>query len=37
MPEDEKRNLADYIIENDDRKLVIPQVLELDKKLRAHG
>ncbi len=36
MPEDEKRNLADYIIENDDRKLVIPQVLELDKKLRAH-
>lgn len=29
MPEDEKRKLADYIIVNDDRVLVIPQVLRL--------
>jgi dephospho-CoA kinase len=32
MPEDEKIELADYIIVNDDTRLVIPQVLDLHKR-----
>jgi dephospho-CoA kinase len=36
-PEDEKRKLADYIIENDNSNLVIPQVVELDKIFRNNG
>ncbi|GET28430.1 dephospho-CoA kinase [Prolixibacter sp. SD074] len=36
-PEDEKRKLADYIIENDNSSLVIPQVIELDKIFRNNG
>ena len=29
MPEDEKKKLADHIIHNDDKQLVIPQVLKI--------
>ena len=36
-PEEEKRKLADYIIENDNSNLVIPQVIELDKLFRNYG
>jgi dephospho-CoA kinase len=34
MSEDEKLKRADFIIYNDDQQLVIPQVVELDKKFR---
>ncbi len=34
MNEDEKMKRCDFIIVNDDEQLLIPQVLELDKKLR---
>ena len=32
MPEEEKRKLADFIIENDDTQLVLPQILELHQR-----
>ena len=32
----EKVNLADFIISNDEQKLLIPQVLKIDKKIRQH-
>lgn len=35
---DEQRiSLADFVIRNNDEDLVIPQVLEIDKKIRFHG
>jgi dephospho-CoA kinase len=34
MSEDEKLKKADFVIYNDDQQLVIPQVVELDKKFR---
>lgn len=34
MDEEEKRKLADYIIYNDDTKLVIPQVLKIHQQLK---
>lgn len=35
---DEQRiKLADYIIGNNDNELIIPQILEIDKKIRANG
>jgi dephospho-CoA kinase len=36
MPDQEKIRLADYIIENNEKQLIIPQVLELDKLFRSH-
>ncbi len=36
MPEEEKLKKADFIIYNDDQQLVIPQVVELDKRFRNH-
>ena len=35
MPESEKRQKADFIINNDESELVIPQVLELHRRLTA--
>jgi dephospho-CoA kinase len=34
MSDSEKNKLADFIIQNDDLNLVIPQVIEIDKKLK---
>lgn len=34
--DDVKLKLADYIIDNGDTQLLIPQVLEIDKKIRQH-
>ncbi|MFA5327052.1 MAG: dephospho-CoA kinase [Prolixibacteraceae bacterium] len=35
---DEKRlKLADFVIQNNDEDLIIPQILEIDKKIKAHG
>jgi len=35
---DEQRiKLADFVICNNDNELIIPQVVEIDKKIRAHG
>ncbi|HEY3390810.1 MAG TPA: dephospho-CoA kinase [Prolixibacteraceae bacterium] len=37
MPDEIKINLVDYIIENNDEKLLIPQIIELDKLIRSDG
>lgn len=37
MSDQEKIGMADYIFENNEKKLLIPQIIELDKKLRNHG
>jgi dephospho-CoA kinase len=35
---DEQRiKLADFVIRNNDTDLIIPQILEIDKKIRTHG
>ena len=35
---DEQRiKLADFVIGNNDNELIIPQIVEIDKKLRSHG
>lgn len=36
-PDNDKIQLADYILNNDNKELIIPQLMELDKKFRAHG
>lgn len=36
LPEEEKLKRADYIIQNDDDSLIIPQVVELDKQFRKN-
>ncbi len=36
-PDDRKIELADYIINNNNEELIIPQLVELDKKFRIHG
>ncbi|MEK7224669.1 MAG: dephospho-CoA kinase [Bacteroidota bacterium] len=36
MDEEEKMKRCDFVITNDEQELVIPQVLELDKKFRAY-
>lgn len=36
-PDEEKIKLADFVIGNNDNELIIPQIIEIDKKLRAHG
>lgn len=37
MPDIQKIKLADYILENNNENLLIPQILELDKLLRAEN
>lgn len=35
---DEQRvKLADFVISNNDNELIIPQIVEIDKKIRVHG
>ena len=35
---DEQRiKLADFVIGNNDNELILPQIVEIDKKIRAHG
>lgn len=36
-PDKEKIKLADFIIKNDNRELVLPALIELDQKFRKHG
>ncbi len=36
MPEAEKIKMADYIIENNEKQLLMPQILKLDKLFRDH-
>ncbi|MBV5312694.1 MAG: dephospho-CoA kinase [Prolixibacteraceae bacterium] len=33
----ERIKLADFVIGNNDQELIIPQIVEIDKKIRAHG
>ncbi len=35
--DEEKMKLATYIINNNNEELIIPQLIELDKKFKAHG
>jgi len=35
--DDERIKLADFVIGNNDDELIIPQIIEIDKKLRAYG
>lgn len=35
--DEEKIKLADIVIKNDNQELIIPQLIELDKKFRSHG
>ena len=37
MPDNEKISMADYIIENNEKQLLIPQILKLDKLFREYG
>lgn len=37
MPDDEKNELADFVIKNTDNKLLIPQVLAIHEKLKNHA
>ena len=36
-PDEEKRKLTTLEIVNDNKKLIIPQILEIDKNLKTHG
>jgi dephospho-CoA kinase len=36
-PDEEKRKLANLELVNDNKKLIIPQILEIDKNLKTHG
>lgn len=37
MPESQKIKMVDFIIENSDKKLLFPQIIELDKLIRKDG
>lgn len=37
MPDDQKIKMADYIIENNNEKLLFPQIIELDELIRRDG
>jgi dephospho-CoA kinase len=37
MPDTQKRKLADFIIENNDNQLIIPQILKLDQILKSNS
>ena len=36
-PENIKMKMADFVLYNDNRHLVIPEIIKIDKKLREHG
>jgi dephospho-CoA kinase len=36
-PEEEKEKLADKILWNDNKKLMIPEIIQIDKNLKEHG
>ena len=35
--DEERIKLADFVISNNDNELIIPQIIEIDKKIRANG
>jgi dephospho-CoA kinase len=35
--DEERIKLADFVIENNDDQLIIPQIIEIDKKIKANG
>jgi dephospho-CoA kinase len=35
--DEERIKLADFVIGNNDQELIVPQIVEIDKKIRAHG
>ncbi len=35
--DEERLKLADFVIKNNDDDLIIPQILKIDKKIKAHG
>ncbi len=35
--DEEKKKLANFVIVNNNRELIVPQLIELDKKFRIHG
>ncbi|MDP2889826.1 MAG: dephospho-CoA kinase [Bacteroidota bacterium] len=37
LNDEEKIKLADFVIGNNDNELIIPQIVEIDKKIRANG
>jgi len=37
LSDEEKIKLADFVISNNDNELIIPEIVELDKKIRANG
>lgn len=37
MPDEEKLKLAGFELVNDNKKLLIPQIIEIDKNLKTHG
>lgn len=37
LTDEEKRKLAGFELVNDNKKLLIPQIIEIDKNLKAHG
>lgn len=37
LNDEEKIKLADFVIGNNDHELIIPQIVEIDKKIRANG
>jgi dephospho-CoA kinase len=37
MKDAEKMKMADYVVENNEKSLLIPQIIELDKVLKNHG
>ena len=37
MSDAERIKLADFVISNNDNELIIPQILTIDKKIRAYG
>ena len=37
MPNNEKQELADMVLVNDNKSLLLPEIIEIDKKLREYG
>jgi len=37
MPDEEKIPMADFILKNDERNLILPLIIEIDKNLRDYG
>jgi len=36
-PEEDKQKLADKILLNDNKKLIIPEIIQIDKNIKTHG